>query len=407
MTRDAGLLLSSTTADPPEPTVIWTRPFVTLFVTNFFLFSGFNMLLATMPIYLQGRGVSESRIGLIFWGYYVACIFARTVAGRLSQKWGELRALWFGLALAGLANAFFLAYDNFANYFLTRVLNGVGFGLASPLLIGIASKIIPARRLAEGLGYLALGAALSLAAGPLVGIKLAETFGFKINLLTVVGSLFLALAATLTLAKAKIPLTLRAAAPSRSARARFFPNKEVLALAFLMLLLGGGTCGIFTYLALYLDELKISGVGYFFLVAFFGIIVTRVAGGRIHDRFGHFFVITPSAVLIGLALLLLLGWPNGTTLIVAAVIYGLGMGAIFPSIQAMALTRASAQERHMAAAAVLNGYDIGAALSTALLGALAEFFHSYRCVYVATPLFLAVLLVFYNLAPSLARDRRN
>jgi predicted MFS family arabinose efflux permease len=200
------------------------------------------------------------------------------------------------------------------------------------------------------------------------------------------------------------PFEAGAGAPaSKGAR---LPDKELLLPSLLVLLLGGACCGIFTYLVLYLDELGIKGAAAFFFVATMGIVTTRIAGGRVHDRFGHMFVIVPSSLLIMSALLILLLFPGPAAANVAAACYGLGMGALFPSLQALTISYSPPEKRTLAAALFLNGYDVGTSLNTVAMGILAGVFHTYRSVYAATPLFMAALLLVYCLNPVFDKGRR-
>jgi MFS family permease len=114
----------------------------------------------------------------------------------------------------------------------------------------------------------------------------------------------------------------------------------------------------------------------------------------------------PSSVLIGLSLLILLFHPDKQDAFIAAMVFGLGMGAIFPSLQALIISNASPEKRTLAAAAFLNGYDIGIALSTIGLGIISEIFHTYRYVYLVTPIYIVVFLLVYNLSPALLKGKR-
>ncbi|MDR2613610.1 MAG: MFS transporter [Deltaproteobacteria bacterium] len=388
---------------------LWSAAFLTLFGINVCLFGSMNMLLATMPVHFRDHGMTEALIGFIFGAFYVSSIASRLMTGRLAWRLGELPLLKAALLTAALGNALMLAWDGFPVYLLTRAVNGAGVGAATTLMISLASKIIPPLRLAEGLGRLALGASLALAFGPLLGLKLAERLGFPATLAATCLLLAAGFAAASSLAPADFPgsgVGAHGAAPAPGGRGRRLPERELLMPAILILLLGGACCGIFTYLVLYLDEAGIQGAAAFFFVATLGIVATRLVGGRIHDRFGHLFVVAPSCLLITVALLILLAAPGGTAVRLAALCFGLGMGALFPSLQALSISYSPPARRTLAAALSLNGYDVGIALNTVAMGCLSEFFHTYRSVYAATPLFMVALLLVYSLSPVFLKGKR-
>ncbi|MDR1041727.1 MAG: MFS transporter [Deltaproteobacteria bacterium] len=389
---------------------LWSGAFLTLFCINVCLFGSMNMLLATMPIHFQDHGMSEGMIGFIFGAFYASSISSRLLTGRLAGRLGELGLLKAAVLTAALGNGLMLSGDGFWVYLVTRFVNGAGIGTATTLMISLASKIIPPARLAEGLGRLALGASLALAFGPFLGLKLAETCGFPMLLAATCLLLTLAFAAVTTRSSSdfpSLPDTVRVPDKGPPPEGRRLPERELVLPALLVLLLGGACCGIFTYLVLYLDELRIRGAASFFFIATMGIVITRLMGGRIHDRLGHMFVIVPSSLLLMGSLLILLAFPGPVAANVAAACYGLGMGALFPSLQAITITYAPPAKRTLAAALFLNGYDVGYALNTVAMGCLAELFHTYRIVYAATPVFMVAVLLVYCLNPVFDNGRRS
>ncbi|MDR1082199.1 MAG: MFS transporter [Deltaproteobacteria bacterium] len=393
---------------------LWSGTFLTLFGINICLFGSMNMLLATMPIHFKDHGMTEAMIGLIFGAFFASSICSRLVTGRMASRMGELGLLKAAVLTAALGNALMLSGDVFPVYLLTRLVNGVGIGAATTLMISLASKIIPPCRLAEGLGRLALGASVALAVGPFMGIRLARSCGFPVLLASTCLLLTFAFAAVCTRTSGDfLTADWSGAFPEKGTRSvpssggAGLPEREILYPALLVLLLGAACCGIFTYLVLYLDELGIDGAGTFFFIATLGIVVTRLAGGRIHDRMGHMFVIVPSSLLLMAALLILLVFPGPSAANVAAGCYGLGMGALFPSLQALIISYAPPGRRTLAAALFLNGYDVGYLASTVAMGFVAGYFHTYRSVYAATPVFMVAVLLVYCLNPVFDRGRRG
>jgi MFS family permease len=384
---------------PPEgpekgPPRLFTISFMTFVVMNFCVFSALDMMLATMPLYLQENGMSEARIGVVFGGVFLASISVRFFAGRLVDFIKPLWVLRLGFLLAALGNAVFLLFDNFLNYFASRIVFGLGMGLSSTMIITLASAVIPPGRTGEGLSILALGASIALTCGPFIGIEVRDHFGFTIMLSSVIG------------------VFLVGAALAFSQREKYFrgkfvqmrrpplmPGRNVAAAALLIFFLGLNNCSIFTYLVLYLDELDMAAAAKFFTVTAFAIILTRLFGGKIHDRQGHLFIVLPTSLLIILSELILLLVPGERSVLVAAVCFGLGMGALIPSLQTLAITAAPPEKRTAAAAAYLNGLDVGQALGIVLLGVISEIFHTYRWVYLVTPLFVVFLLLFYLMTP--------
>jgi MFS family permease len=388
----------STPANPP----LFTRAFITLFFMNFTVFMGLDMMLAPMPLYLQDNMMTEAQIGVIFGGVYLASIFIRFWAGRLVTVVKPLWLLRGAFICTALGNAVFLLVDHFFNYFGSRVIFGLGLGLSSTMVVTLTSSIIPPRRMGEGLSFLALGASIALTVGPLIGITMLERYGFVVVLGTVISVFVLGSVLGFTLREERFPV-----GTAFKERPPLIPDKEVLAAAGLIFFLGMSTCGIFTYLVLYLDEISLrSIVARFFTVTACSIVLTRLFGGRINDRLGHLFIVLPTSCLVIISELILFFFPGPRTIILAAICFGLGLGALLPSLQALAINAAPATKRTGAAAAFLNGYDIGQASGFVLLGFLSELFSSYLYVYIATPIFMVALILYYSVSPLFNRGKR-
>ncbi|MDR2437310.1 MAG: MFS transporter [Endomicrobium sp.] len=380
---------------------LFTLAFITLFFLNFAIFMVLDILLATMPIYLLSNGMSEAQIGVIFGAVFIAAILVRFSSGKLVTLIKPLWLLRAGFLCLALGNAVIFLFDNFINFTVSRLIFGAGIGIASTMVVSITSSIIPKNRMGEGLSFLALSASIALTIGPFIGIYLFEEYEFTGVMFTVIA---------ICLVGALLSLTLRGDKFNQSfsfkERPPLIPDREVLAAAILIFFLGLSTCGIFTYLVLYLNEIKIEAVVRFFTIAACSIVFMRLFSGKVHDRLGHFFIVLPGSILLIISELILLIYPGPNSIILAAICFGFGIGALLPSLQAIAVNAVPAEKRTAAAAAFLNGYDIGQGTGIVILGFLSEFFHSYRYVYLATPIFMVCLLVIYQASSLFEKGKR-
>src|SRR5699024_11272905 len=86
---------------------------------------------------------------------------------------------------------------------------------------------------------------------------------------------------------------------------------------------------------------------YFISYAAF-LMLSRLFAGKIYDKKGDLMVIPPGIILIFIAMLLLSWLPNLPTLLFAGALYGLGFGAVQPSLQAWAVEKAQKNHKWMA-----------------------------------------------------------
>ena len=102
--------------------------------------------------------------------------------------------------------------------------------------------------------------------------------------------------------------------------------------------------GLLSFLALFGDYVHIEQVGLFFLFNAITIILVRPFSGRIFDKRGHVAVLLPAGLSVMLSMVLLSSAHAMPMLILSALLYGLGFGAIQPTIQAWMLRSSSPEQ---------------------------------------------------------------
>jgi predicted MFS family arabinose efflux permease len=154
-----------------------------------------------------------------------------------------------------------------------------------------------------------------------------------------------------------------------------------------------------------MDEKNPGGTSAFFLMAAAGIVPTRPAGGKIRDKFGRVFVVVPSSLFMISSLVLLHFFPSAAMARAAAVLFGPVTGSSFPSPRAPAVSRAPAGCGTPAAALFLNGFDLGAAATAALMGMPARRFRACRVVRAVSPTLMVPPPVLHRPRPAFDRGR--
>src|SRR5699024_6741972 len=153
-------------------------------------------------------------------------------------------------------------------------------------------------------------------------------------------------------------------------------NPSVL-LFFVTLTVGGIT----SYLPLYAAEKDIAGIELYFISYAIFLMLSRIFAGKIYDKKGDLMVIGPGINLIFIALLLLSWLPNLPTLVFAGALYGLGFGAVQPSLQAWAVEKAPKNRKGMANATFFSFFDLGVGVGAMAFGQLAHLF-GYGIIYI-------------------------
>jgi MFS family permease len=466
---------------------LWTGTFFTFLSVNLCVFMGFNMLLPTLPLFLEGAGLTEQEIGVVFGSFTVSAVTARLSAARLSGIFGAAAAARIGLFVLSAGTLAFVLRDSVPFYMAARLLQGLGAGLTSTLMVSLASQTIPPSRIGEGLGYLGLGPTVAMATGPFTGLYLAETFGFGVMFMAAAACSLVAGFVSLMLPKIAVPgpkgagggrtsgkgdsqpasrgetppmqeaaravLAARTAMaggngggaaagavagagaaagvvagagaaagvgalagadagagavpgagslsplpPAPAGHGPCVPSRiewAAVAPSFLMFVYAVAVSAVTTYLAVYAAERGLPSAAEFFVVSTGGTLVSRLWAGRLYDRKGHFFVVPPALALVAFAVASLVSVPGRALMDVSAVLYGIGAGALFPSLQTLALTSVPRERRTSASACFFVAFDVGMGAGSVAMGGLAGMFASYRAAFVAAIAFLAYFIVCY------------
>jgi MFS family permease len=373
-----------------KPSSLWTKTFFTILFVNFCVFLGFNMLLPTLSLYLHEQKLSEHEIGLVFGSFTVSAMTLRLLANRLSQRFGTLTVVRIGFLTCAFGAICFILVRHMGFYFLARLMQGAGFAVSSTLLVSVASNIIPPQRLGEGIGYVGLGATLSLALGPVLGLDLAKRYGFEIMFIVAASTCIVAI-----LISFMIPKIRPFSDNLQQQEKRSWLEKSALPSAVLTFFYASGVSAVTVFLAIYCELKGLPPAANFFVVSTIGTIIARLTTGRLYDRKGHLFVMPPAIICLVAAIIAIIMVPPKPIMYMAAVVYGLGAGAIFPSVQTLTLSSVPPERRTVASAYFFVAFDLGMGIGTIFLGFVAGHFHDYTSVYVASIVLFAFLMILY------------
>jgi MFS family permease len=416
--RKAGILMLKKMNDGAQkpcsfaaagPQRLWTRAFVSFLFVNFFLFMGFNLLLPTLPLYLESHQANEAEIGLIFAVFVVSAVLMRMFAARLAFRFSAFGVAIAGLLLCSIAAIGYYWATSTPLAMACRFIQGAGVGLVSTLITALVSQVIPLHRMGEGMGFFGVAPALALAAGPFFGLWLMNEWGFFIMFLAVAIFYILAIAVVAVMPKvtlntygtdpdkpsAGLAPAVQPTAPAASKPKLVLFSRMVAAPSILMLMLGITISAAITYMALYCKERGLPYAGHFFVLSTVGILTSRLNAGRIYDHRGHPFVILPSGFLLLGCMALLYIADTRNLLFTASLLYGFAVGAIFPSLQALAISYAPINRRTEASASFMNAYDVGFGLGAALMGQIAHLAGNYGIIYLSAALAMLLFLIYY------------
>lgn len=371
---------------------LWTPSFISVTLVNFLICANTFMLMATLPMFVQHLDGSRLLAGIIGGLLTLTAFITRPYFGGLLDKKGRKLILLVGIVLLLAVTALYQTTASIVIIFILRIIQGLGWSAASTSTSTIAADLVPAARRSEGMGYFGVSSSLAMAIGPALGLYLVEQFSYLS--LYIVATLFVALSLIISISSTYLSQATDMKQPNTNIRKSNLIEKTAIEPSVLIFLISTTYAGIVTFIPSYAAYRGIEGIGNFFIVYAFALLVTRTFSGKAADRIGATKVVVPGMVLLILALVLLIEAHSLTLFLVAAVLYGLGFGSIQPVLNALVITLAPAERRGSANATFLAGLDMGVALGAIGWGAVAQQL-GFIYVYALSAALIGFALLYY------------
>lgn len=367
---------------------IWTRDFIFVCLSNFFIFAGFQMTLPTLPLFVNELGGNDEFIGLIVGVFTFSALLIRPWAGHVLETVGRRGVFLAGLAIFVVSVGSFAFTSSIILLFIMRIIQGLGWGLSTTAVGTIATDLIPPKRRGEGMGYYGLAGNVAMAFGPALGLTLVVVLDFsKTFTIAALGGLIALIIAFFIRYK---PIE-RVKTKSKKMN---IVEKSALAPSILLFFLTMTFGGIASFLPLYTAQEGIKGIELYFTVFAFSVMITRTFAGKLYDIKGHKAIYIPSSLLILAAMLDLALLENEWMLLSAAFLFGTGFGSVQPALQAWAVQDAPANRKGMANATFFSFFDLGVGFGAIFFGLIASWF-GYRDIYFASALSVSISIVVY------------
>jgi MFS family permease len=365
---------------------LWTKPFILMTVGMFFLFTGFYLLLPTLPLFIKQMGGSETQVGLAVGVFMLSAVIFRPIVGGLLDRFGRRPFIVWGLLLFTLAMYMYDWIGGIVVLMGLRILHGMSWAVSTTAIFTAITDIIPSSRRGEGMGWFSTAMTLAMAVGPILGIWVIQNLSYHALFLIAVG---LSAAALFLTFGAKTPFR-----PQSGARNIEFFEKSVLPVTASVFFLTIAYGGITAFVPLFANSIKVNS-GAFFLAYAATLALIRPIAGKLSDRYGETSVIVPGLV-ITISALIALSFSTGLFgVLVSAVLYGIGFGSAQPALQAATIRLARPDRKGVANASLLTATDLGIGLGAIMLGWVSQY-TSYQVLYTVSAVSVAVSLLLFT-----------
>lgn len=376
---------------------IFTKRFISLFLTNLAVFFVFYGLVTTLPLYAIGvLSRTDEDAGLLVTVFLISAIIVRPFSGKLLDIFGKKRMLIISVILYFICTILYIFVKPFVLLLALRFFQGIWFSIITTAAGSLAADIVPNNRKGAGLGYFTMSTNLAVVIGPFVGLLLIQHFNYDTLFIVLSIIVFLGSMIALTI---KTDDLLKPNNVNRSFKFSFNDlfERNALPIAFLACLVAFAYASVLSFISIYAEQRHLLSVAsYFYAVFAAAMLITRPLTGRIYDQKGPKYVILPAFIIFA-AGLFMLSITNGTILfLVAAIFIGIGYGTLTTSFQSLAVQSTVHQRSGYATATYFTLFDLGIAVGSYILGIIAVQLN-YATVYMIAGCMLLFVFFLYTM----------
>ncbi|WP_442595774.1 MFS transporter [Neobacillus sp. D3-1R] len=375
---------------------LWTKDFISISLSNFFLFMTFYFLLVSLPVMvIQQYESTKTEAGLITTVFLISAILIRPIAGYGIEKIGMRKILLTSLIIFFIASILYFFATSIMALFLVRFLHGIGFGMATTAAGGLVANIIPDSRRGEGMGYFIMSSNLAMVMGPFIGLTAIQMWDASVLFaISVICALFSLIAGWII----RIPIKENKKKIHISFQFQNFFEASAVPISVVGAFFAIVYSSVLSFVSVYAKEIGLIEVSSLFFVVYAAILLaSRPFTGKWFDQFGPNVIIFPSIVLFAIGLFILGSSHTALGFLLSAAFIGIGWGTIFPSLQTIAIQKAAPNKRATATATFLSIFDTGIGFGSFIVGmVVAEV--GFRSFYINGSIYVLVgILVYYLL----------
>lgn len=345
---------------------------VTAIAAIFFVFSG----------YLQQLGINPATSGFIISADALAALIIQPLISPFVQAATARRWLLGGALLLALSLLTLSQTSSVAMLIIGRLAQGSGFICVLAALIAMIVNVIPAEMSGRAFGWISLVRLIPYAVVPLLFDLLRIPPAAFSSVLLVAAAVALLPAACLLIPSSSITAN-APPPPGYSGMAASLKSLPVLLLLVSSLLFFSAYSVIFFFLKQFGPQIGISNVSLFFTIATIIMIVVRLFGGGLFDRYNKPLLCVAGLTATALVYAALPFCHSTTMFYLLAAVTGLGWGIAMP-LQAAVMFDISppnsrAMNQNLLIATLQGGFFIGPFAGGALIDSAGY-----------TPLFIAI-----------------
>lgn len=400
---------------------IWTRNFIIICVSSFFMFLTFYVLTTAFPLYVRDSlHGDQQQMGLVITIYVLGGVLIRPFSGQWVDRFGKRKMAIIGMIIFLLACLSYFGTKGIILFLIVRFIHGMSYAIASTAMSTVAATIVPTSRQGEGMGYYTMFMSIAMVVGPALGLFLWKDKNINVLLLAIciIAALSLVFAVELRMSRDRG----REAAEGQAADASGEPatSKPVkkgwslsnfvepaaLPISLVGFILSFAYSSLSSFMASFTEEIHQSQVtGTFFMVFAVMIVAFRPVIGKVFDRYKEHYLYYPGIGLFAVGMFLLSQAHSAAMVLFAGVIMGIGYGALLPCFQTLAIKLSPEHRRGSANGTFFLMFDLGYGLGSYFMGMIASI-SDYRMMYLVAGIITLICAGGYYMLHHRPRARK-
>jgi len=370
------------------------KQFQNIAVSHFNTTLGMCLLIPILPVYLQSSGFAETQIGIIMGAAAMSALLIRPWIGLQVDSKGSRPVILIGQLLLIASTSGYWWATNFLAFFTLRLLYGIGQAFYGTGAVTFASSIGSGESNSNAIAMYTLTTMFGLGISMSMAQTAFDSFGF--NALVGIGVILIGIAFIVMKWRSQ-PIKLVASNAKRTPFIDVIRSKVVFASTLCQFAASFSFSAVLTFIPLAAIDRGISFYSLFFIAFAFAVISSRVLVQRVNHSLGLVKTIVYASIAMVVSIVMLLVTISPIILISSGILFGLGFGIVYPTLVLLLVERINQKNRGTALGIMIAAGDIGTALSSAILGVVAEHL-GYTALFSTTALLLVICTYYvYNI----------
>lgn len=364
-------------------------------------------ILTLLPVFFEHLGGKPREIGFLIGIYSFAAFFSRPFSGWILSKFNPKKVLISGLALFLAMTTLYLFVDRL-NWFVVfvRIFHGIGFSVFILAALLIVIFITEEGNRTYAIGVVSTGFMLPLLVMPYIGEEIIGRFGFSFFFIAAIFLAVIPFTCSLFV-KIKLPQFSQKPQTKSAGFLRLLGQKKIFLIFLSTFIFEVGLSSCLSFVPLLAHGESPMRSGYFYTFLGLTAVFMRLFGARILRFWGNPKLILPAFYFLSIGgILVYLSFSN-FLLSFSGLIWGIGVGILYPHLSALIVEGGSAREKGKILSVFASSVDLGFALGPLSFGWISESV-GLRNTFILFAIFICLsstLLILWGKAFFVSRDK--